>query len=65
MSGIARIKDVLRKMGVPRAADDEEFIKAKKTSSGGGGISTVMTLTQAEYDAIVTKDPKTLYVVVG
>lgn len=39
MSGIARIKDVLRKMGVPRAGADEEFLKLKKTSAQGVGFS--------------------------
>lgn len=34
MSGIARIKDVLRKMAVPRASEGEEFLKIKKTSDG-------------------------------
>lgn len=35
MSGIARIKDVLRKLAVPRATEGEEFLKIKKTSDGG------------------------------
>lgn len=39
MSGIARIKDVLRKMAVPRASEGEEFLKIKKTSDGVVGKS--------------------------
>ena len=36
-----------------------------KTSPGGGiGITQIVSLTQSQYDAIVTKDPATLYVIV-
>ena len=31
---------------------------------GGGGILTLVPLTQSQYDALVTKDPATLYVIV-
>lgn len=35
------------------------------TGPGGGiGITQIVSLTQAQYDAIVTKDPATLYVIV-
>lgn len=35
------------------------------TGSGGGtGIKNILSLTQAQYDAIVTKDAATLYVIV-
>ena len=35
------------------------------TSPGGGvGITQIVSLTQAQYDAIVTKGPATLYVIV-
>lgn len=35
------------------------------TSPGGGvGITQIVSLTQAQYDAIVTKDAATLYVIV-
>jgi hypothetical protein len=35
------------------------------TSPGGGiGITQIVSLTQAQYDALVTKDPATLYVIV-
>jgi len=36
------------------------FLSEKVT---GDGVSSIIALTQAEYDAIVTKDPATLYVV--
>ena len=36
------------------------------TRPGGGvGITQIVSLTQAQYDAIVTKDAATLYVIVG
>ncbi|MDD3328312.1 MAG: hypothetical protein PHW25_14615 [Zoogloea sp.] len=64
MSGIARIKDVLRKMGVPRAADDEEFIKAKKTPSGGVAFPAVgdkfggpIPLTASVLDSLIRNVP--------
>ena len=35
------------------------------TSPGGGtGITQIVSLTQAQYDALATKDPATLYVIV-
>ena len=35
------------------------------TSPGGGvGIASIVSLTQAQYDALVAKDPATLYVIV-
>lgn len=34
-------------------------------SAGSTAITQTMTLTQAQYDAIATKDPATLYVIVG
>ena len=35
------------------------------TSPGGGiGIAQIVSLTQAQYDALVTKDASTLYVIV-
>lgn len=36
-----------------------------QTGPGGGvGITQIVSLTQAQYDAIATKDPATLYVIV-
>jgi hypothetical protein len=34
-------------------------------AAGADAIVNVISLTQAEYDAIVTPDPATLYVIVG
>jgi hypothetical protein len=34
------------------------------TPGGGVGITNILSLTQAQYDALVTKDPATLYVIV-
>lgn len=34
------------------------------TGSGGTGIKNILSLTQAQYDAIVPKDQATLYVIV-
>lgn len=35
------------------------------TGPGGGiGITNILALTQAQYDALITKDPATLYVIV-
>ena len=33
------------------------------TSPGGGIVKTIVALTQAEYDALPTKDAATLYVI--
>ena len=35
------------------------------TKVTGDGISVVRSITQAAYDALATKDPATLYVIVG
>ena len=36
-----------------------------RTGPGGGiGITQIVPLTQSQYDALVTKDPATLYVIV-
>ncbi len=34
-------------------------------SSGGGGVANQVQLTQAQYNALPTKDPNTLYIIVG
>jgi hypothetical protein len=31
----------------------------------GGGVAAIVSGTQAQYDALATKDPNTLYVIVG
>ena len=44
---------------------DENFVMSRTGPGGGIGITQIVPLTQAQYDAIVTKDPATLYVIVG
>lgn len=34
------------------------------STGGGTGITNILSLTQAQYDALVTKDAATLYVIV-
>ena len=55
-TGYARMGDLV---------DKSETTVTSVTSPGGGsGITNILPLTQAQYDAIVTKDPVTLYVIV-
>ena len=42
----------------------ETTVTATTGPGGGIGITQIVSLTQAQYDAIVTKDPATLYVIV-
>lgn len=42
----------------------ENFVVSRTGTSGGIGITNILPLTQAQYDAIVTKDAATLYVIV-
>lgn len=42
----------------------EEFVMSRTGPGGGIGITQIVALTQAQYDALVTKDPATLYVIV-
>lgn len=45
--------------------DMSETTVTAVTSPGVGvGISQIVSLTQAQYDALATKDPATLYVIV-
>lgn len=50
---------------------DGEWIPVSPTNalpvqgSGTGGGGNTVPLTQAEYDALTTKDPDVLYVIVG
>lgn len=48
---------------------DKAALAAAVTSdpgaTGGGIIANVISVTQAQYDAIATKDPQTLYVING
>ena len=40
------------------------LVRATTGPGGGSGITQIVSLTQAQYDAIATKDPATLYVIV-
>lgn len=42
----------------------ESFVMSRTSSGVGVGITQIVPLTQSQYDAIVTKDPATLYVIV-
>ena len=42
----------------------ENFVMSRTGTSGGTGITQIVSLTQSQYDAIVTKDAATLYVIV-
>ena len=41
-----------------------DTVTATTGPGGGVGITNILSLTQAQYDAIVTKDAATLYVIV-
>ena len=40
------------------------LVRAVTGPGGGVGITNMLSLTQAQYDALVTKDSATLYVIV-
>ena len=40
------------------------LVRATTSPGGGTGITQIVSLTQSQYDALVTKDPATLYVIV-
>ena len=42
----------------------ENFVMATTGPGGGIGITNILSLTQVQYDALITKDPATLYVIV-
>lgn len=42
----------------------ESIVMARTSPGGGIGVAQIVSLTQAQYDALVAKDPATLYVVV-
>lgn len=53
--------------GYDGTASLEDFgLVTAVTGLGGGGIgiARIVSLTQAQYDALATKDPATLYVIV-
>ena len=48
----------------PHTGTDTDLVTAVTSPGGGTGITQIVSLTQAQYDAIVTKDAATLYVIV-
>ena len=42
----------------------EDFVMSRTSPGGGSGITQIVPLTQAQYDALVIKDATTLYVIV-
>ena len=46
------------------AGQPESIVMARTSPGGGVGITRIVSLTQAQYDAIVTKVAATLYVIV-
>lgn len=46
-----------------QGALDSQVTSDVATAGGGAVISNIVSITQADYDAIVSKDPGTLYVV--
>ena len=55
-TGYVRMGDLVSK--------SETTVTATTGPGGVVGITQIVSLTQAQYDAIVTKDPATLYVIV-
>lgn len=48
------------------AVDDANVVRSITTGiTGADAITNIVSLTQAEYDAIAVKDPQTLYVITG
>ena len=48
----------------PHTGTDTDLVTSVTGPGGGVGITNMLSLTQAQYDALVTKDPATLYVIV-
>ena len=42
-----------------------DTVQVRTGPGGGTGITQIVSLTQAQYDALVIKDATTLYVIVG
>ena len=55
-TGYVRMGDLVDK--------SETTVTSVPATGVGSGIANILSLTQAQYDAIVTKDPVTLYVIV-
>ena len=54
--GYVRMGDLVSK--------SESTVTSVTSPGGGTGITQIVSLTQSQYDAIVTKDAATLYVIV-
>ena len=48
----------------PHTGTDTDLVTAVTGPGGGIGITNILSLTQAQYEALITKDPATLYVIV-
>ena len=48
----------------PHTGTDTDLVTAVTGPGGGVGITQIVSLTRAQYDAIVAKGPATLYVIV-
>ena len=48
----------------PHTGTDTDLVTSVMGPGGGIGITQIVSLTQSQYDAIVTKDAATLYVIV-
>ena len=55
-TGYVRMGDLVNK--------SETTVTSVMSPGGGTGITQIVSLTQSQYDAIVTKDATTLYVIV-
>lgn len=52
-----------QKIGVGLRWADTSYVPARSGSVQSSQITTIVSLTQAAYDALATKDPATLYVI--
>ena len=48
----------------PHTGTDTDLVTAVMGPGGGTGITQIVSLTQSQYDALVTKNPAVLYVIV-
>ena len=55
-TGYVRMGDLVNK--------SETTVTARTSPGGGTGITQIVSLTQSQYDALATKNPATLYVIV-
>ena len=48
----------------PHTGTDTDLVTSVTSPGGGVGIAQIVSLTQSQYDALATKNPATLYVIV-